>query len=118
MKGVTVAQPGAPYVVTSDLEKPTPGPKQILVKSLYAGLNPVYGFPYPSYLLRLSHLSLPSFHFTPWLMTPANSETFMQSTGMLVTSWPIVLGCDASGLVVETGEGITKFKKGDAVFGW
>jgi NADPH:quinone reductase-like Zn-dependent oxidoreductase len=38
-------------------------------------------------------------------------EGFMQSTGVLVTSWPIVLGCDASGIVVETGEGVTKFGK-------
>ena len=41
----------------------------------------------------------------------------MQGTGILVTSWPIVLGCDASGIVVEVGEGVAKFKKGDAVFG-
>lgn len=45
------------------------------------------------------------------------SEGFMQGTGLLVTAWPIVLGCDASGTVVEVGEGVTKFKKGDAVFG-
>jgi NADPH:quinone reductase-like Zn-dependent oxidoreductase len=41
----------------------------------------------------------------------------MQATGTLVLSWPIVLGCDASGVVVETGEGVTKFKVGDKVFG-
>lgn len=39
-------------------------------------------------------------------------------SGALVQSWPAVIGCDASGIVVEVGEGITKFKKGDAVFGW
>lgn len=41
----------------------------------------------------------------------------MQGTGLLVTAWPIVLGCDASGTVVEVGDDVTKFKKGDAVFG-
>lgn len=41
----------------------------------------------------------------------------MQGTGQLVAAWPIVLGCDASGTVVEIGEGVTKFKNGDAVFG-
>jgi NADPH:quinone reductase-like Zn-dependent oxidoreductase len=41
----------------------------------------------------------------------------MQGTGMLVLSWPIVLGCDASGIVTELGEGVTKFKVGDKVFG-
>lgn len=41
----------------------------------------------------------------------------MQGTGMLVLSWPIVLGCDASGVVAEVGEGVSKFKAGDKVFG-
>ena len=41
----------------------------------------------------------------------------MQGTGMLVLSWPIVLGCDASGIVTELGEGVSKFKVGDKVFG-
>jgi len=35
----------------------------------------------------------------------------------LVTAWPIVLGCDASGTVAEMGEGVSKFKVGDSVFG-
>ncbi|KFY55512.1 hypothetical protein V496_06974 [Pseudogymnoascus sp. VKM F-4515 (FW-2607)] len=52
------------------------------------------------------------------LVTAINPvEGFMQGTGLLVTAWPIVLGCDASGTVVEVGEGVTKFKRGDAVFG-
>ena len=38
-------------------------------------------------------------------------------TGMMITSFPIVLGADASGIVVEVGESVTKFKIGDAVFG-
>jgi hypothetical protein len=41
----------------------------------------------------------------------------MQGTGMLVLEWPIVLGCDASGIVVELGEGVSKFKVGDKIFG-
>jgi NADPH:quinone reductase-like Zn-dependent oxidoreductase len=41
----------------------------------------------------------------------------MQGSGIMITAWPIVLGCDASGTVVEVGEGVTKFKKGDGAFG-
>jgi NADPH:quinone reductase-like Zn-dependent oxidoreductase len=41
----------------------------------------------------------------------------MQQSGMMITSWPAVLGCDASGKVVEVGEGVSKFKVGDLVYG-
>ena len=43
----------------------------------------------------------------------------MQSTGLLVSAWPIVLGCDASGVVVEVGNGkaASAFKVGDHVAG-
>ncbi|RDW64759.1 hypothetical protein BP6252_10410 [Coleophoma cylindrospora] len=85
MRGVTVASPGAPYEVTDDLPKPSPNDGQVLVRSLFSGINPV--------------------------------ETFMQSSGMLVTSWPVVLGCDASGEVVEVGKGVSKFKIGDHAYG-
>ncbi|KAH8596183.1 chaperonin 10-like protein [Bisporella sp. PMI_857] len=44
-------------------------------------------------------------------------DSIMQGTGLLVTAWPIVLGCDASGVVVKVGEGVEKFKAGDGVFG-
>jgi NADPH:quinone reductase-like Zn-dependent oxidoreductase len=45
------------------------------------------------------------------------SETLMIEYGLLVTSWPIVLGCDATAQVVELGEGVSQFKVGDYVFG-
>ena len=42
----------------------------------------------------------------------------MQGTGLMVSSWPIVLGCDASGIVVETGENAKEhFQLGDQVAG-
>ncbi|KFX86801.1 hypothetical protein V490_08834 [Pseudogymnoascus sp. VKM F-3557] len=85
MKGIQLDKVGGDFHLVDTLEKPIPGKKQILVKSLVTAINPV--------------------------------EPFMQGTGLLVTAWPIVLGCDASGTIVEVGEGVTKFKKGDAVFG-
>ena len=46
------------------------------------------------------------------------SDTFMQGTGLLVTAWPIVLGCDASGVVIKVGDAAaSKFNVGDRVCG-
>ncbi len=41
MKGVVVDKVGGPYKVVEDLEKPKPGPDQILVKSITTAINPV-----------------------------------------------------------------------------
>ncbi|KAF2107453.1 chaperonin 10-like protein [Lophiotrema nucula] len=41
MKGATVEKPTAPLEVCSDLEAPEPDDGQILVKSIYAAINPV-----------------------------------------------------------------------------
>ena len=40
----------------------------------------------------------------------------MHQTGMLVVEFPAVLGSDFSGVVLETGSGCDKLKKGDYVF--
>ncbi|KAH8647656.1 hypothetical protein BX600DRAFT_518086 [Xylariales sp. PMI_506] len=45
------------------------------------------------------------------------SESLMHHTGLLITSWPAVLGCDASGVIIETGPEVNRLKKGDYVFG-
>ena len=42
MKGVIFEKQGADPKVVDDLEKPKPGPDQILVKSLWTAINPVY----------------------------------------------------------------------------
>ncbi|KAI9647746.1 hypothetical protein NHQ30_004133 [Ciborinia camelliae] len=44
-------------------------------------------------------------------------DNLMRTTGLLIPSYPIVLGCDASGIVVETGPEVSKFRVGDGVFG-
>lgn len=41
MKGVTFADQGAEPKVVETLERPTPGPDQLLVKSIYVAINPV-----------------------------------------------------------------------------
>jgi len=42
MKGVLLETASSDYAIVDNLEKPTPGKNQILVKSLVAGLNPAY----------------------------------------------------------------------------
>ncbi|KIW10195.1 hypothetical protein PV08_11156 [Exophiala spinifera] len=88
MKGVIFANQGADPKVVDTLERPKPGPDQLLVKSVFVAINPV--------------------------------DSFMSEYGLLVVSWPLVLGVDTGGIVVEAGEQAqTKygFKAGDEVFG-
>lgn len=47
MKGVLVEKAGAPFTLVEGLDKPTPGPSQILVKSIATAINPVH---VPTYL--------------------------------------------------------------------
>eukprot|EP00253_Pinus_taeda_P005881 PITA_05881 len=65
---------------------PKPGPGQILVKVRAAALNPV---------------------------------DFKKREGLFKTNdsdFPAVPGCDAAGVVVEVGDGVSKFKNGDEVY--
>ncbi|EXJ71886.1 uncharacterized protein A1O5_04387 [Cladophialophora psammophila CBS 110553] len=88
MKGVVFANVGAEPKIVDDLQKPSPGPDQLLVKSIWMAVNPV--------------------------------DNFMAAYGLLVVDWPLVLGVDAAGIVIEAGsEAASKdgFKAGDPVFG-
>ncbi|KAJ9612425.1 hypothetical protein H2200_004022 [Cladophialophora chaetospira] len=88
MKGVVFANQGAEPKVVDDLEKPSPGADQLLVKSIWTAINPV--------------------------------DNFMAAYGLLVVGWPLGLGVDAAGIVVEAGSEATSkygFKVGDGVFG-
>ena len=40
-----------------------------------------------------------------------------QQYGLLVKEWPAVLGSDFAAVVVELGDGCTRLKEGDYVFG-
>jgi Zn-dependent alcohol dehydrogenase len=42
MKGAVVPNQGAPMEIRDNLDVPKPGDNQILVKSVYAAINPVY----------------------------------------------------------------------------
>ncbi len=76
-----------------DVAKPKPGPKDVIVKVKAAGANPLdyhymRGLPYP---MRLSS----------GIGSPSDQR----------------MGVDFAGVVVETGNEVTKFAVGDAVFG-
>jgi NADPH:quinone reductase-like Zn-dependent oxidoreductase len=38
---ITIKGPNEPYTIVNDIPRPTPGPKQVLVKCLVVGLNPM-----------------------------------------------------------------------------
>jgi len=42
----------------------------------------------------------------------------MAKIGFVVKQWPVVLGCDFSGVVEDVGADIQNFKKGDEVYGY
>lgn len=79
----------ADVVVVEEVETPQAGAGQVLVKVEAAGVNPV-----------------------DWKLR----EGYMKR--QLPLSFPFTLGCDLSGVVVEVGEGVKKWKAGDAVYGY
>ncbi len=89
MKAAIINQFGSPDVFEiKDIEKPIIKPDQLLIKVKTVGLNPV-----------------------DWKQRKGNHKLILGSP------FPIVLGYDICGEVVETGDEINKFKKGDIVFG-
>ncbi|MFF4961537.1 NADP-dependent oxidoreductase [Streptomyces sp. NPDC001222] len=90
-KAYAYTRNGGPETETFvEVERPSPGPGQILVAVRAAGVNPV------DWKLR-GGLRLPGDTGEP--------------------SFPVVFGGEAAGTVEEIGEGVTGFTPGDAVFG-
>ncbi len=56
MKGVIFEQAGAQPKVTDSLDKPQPSSDQILVKSIYTAINPVYAFHSVSWTAGTKHV--------------------------------------------------------------
>jgi NADPH:quinone reductase-like Zn-dependent oxidoreductase len=78
---------GADHIAFADMPRPVPKPDDILVQVHAAGLNPI-------------DTVIPKGMFKP----------------ILRFQLPATLGSDLSGVVVETGSRVTRFKPGDAVF--
>lgn len=90
MKAVVINQFGSPDVLelTKNHPEPTLSDNQVLIKVHAAGVNPL------DLNIRKGKLKL-----------------------ILGSKFPIVLGNDASGIVVRCGTKVTKFREGDAVYG-
>jgi NADPH:quinone reductase-like Zn-dependent oxidoreductase len=89
MKAAVIHRWGSPDVFEIvETNQPIPGADQVLIKVIASGLNPV-----------------------DWKHRKGNHKY------MLGQTFPIILGYDVSGEVVETGANISTFKKGDLVFG-
>ena len=89
MKAIQVHQFGGPEVLQlQEIPTPKPAAGQVLVRVHAAGVNPF-----------------------DWKVR----EGYMKS--MLPLTLPFIPGWDVSGTVEATGPGVTRFKKGDAVYG-
>ncbi len=89
MKAIVIREWGTPQVLKQqELENPIPKPNQILIKVFASGINPI-----------------------DWKQRRGNHRFILGSP------FPIVLGYDVCGEVIEIGEKISSFKPGDIVFG-
>ena len=89
MRAVRLHAYGGPQVLTlEEAPLPRPGPGQVLIRVLGAGINPL------DWKVRAGHLQ-----------------------EMLKYPLPLIPGWDLSGKVEEVGQDVTGFKLGDAVYG-
>lgn len=90
MKAALIREFGGPETLQiADLPRPEPGPGEVLVKIAAAGVNPV------DWKIREGYLD-----------------------GRIPHKFPVVLGWDLAGEVVELGVGITTLQKGDQVWSY
>jgi len=88
MKAFAIDRYGGPDLLTlRDLPEPEPGPGDLLVEVHAASVNPV------DFKIRSGGVKV-----------------------LVKDRFPLVLGCDCSGVVLRVGEGVTKFAPGDEVF--
>lgn len=88
MKAIRIHQYGGPEVLAQvELQRPTPGPDEVLIKVHAASVNPF-----------------------DWKVRAGYMKDFLPLT------FPTTLGWDVSGTVAEVGADVTRFKRGDEVF--
>ncbi|QXJ24380.1 NADP-dependent oxidoreductase [Actinomadura graeca] len=87
MRAIAVSEYGATPALTR-VPRPEPGPGEILVKLVAAGLNPL-----------------------DWKVADGALKDDVDAT------FPLVLGLDGAGVVDEAGEGVTRLRHGEQVYG-
>jgi NADPH:quinone reductase-like Zn-dependent oxidoreductase len=88
MKAIRIHQYGGPEVLAQvEMQRPTPGPNEVLIKIHAASVNPV------DWKIRAGHMK-----------------------DFLALTLPATLGSDVSGTVEEVGLGASRFKRGDEVY--
>ena len=88
MKAIRIHQYGGPEVLAQvEMQRPTPGPNEVLIRVQAAAVNPV-----------------------DWKMRAGYVKEVFPLT------FPATLGWDVSGSVEETGADVTRFKRGDEVY--
>jgi NADPH:quinone reductase-like Zn-dependent oxidoreductase len=88
MKAIRIHQYGGPEVLTQvEMQRPTPGPDEVLIKVHAAAINPI-----------------------DWKMRAGYVKEVFPLT------FPATLGWDVSGTVEEAGNKVTQFKRGDEVY--
>ncbi|RPD59725.1 GroES-like protein [Lentinus tigrinus ALCF2SS1-6] len=85
-KVLGVPASGAPWKIYDNWPVPKPGPNDVLLKVVAAGLN------------------------------PADWKIQSGAPGPLVSQWPFIGGLEAAGIIEEVGAEVTNFAKGDKVF--
>ncbi len=89
MSAVTFTKGGPENLVVQSIQRPEPGPTEVLVRVDAVGVNPI-----------------------DW-KTRSGGGMYEYFDPLS----PMVLGWDIAGVVEETGAGVTRFRKGDRVFG-
>ena len=88
MKAIRIHQYGGPEVLAQvEMQRPTPGPNEVLIKVYAASVNPF-----------------------DWKARAGYVKEFFPLT------FPATLGSDVSGTVEEVGPGVARFKRGDEVY--
>ena len=90
MKAIRINEFVGPEVMkVENIERPIAAPDEILVKVHASGVNPV-----------------------DWVVRKGGNDFIKPYLNL-----PMTLGCDAAGIVEETGSSVSEFKKGDEVYG-